>query len=408
MKYDFETVLDRYDNGSVKWNLMKKKKPQVERGIVPFSVADMEFQNPPEIIEALKQYLDSAVLGYQTAEPSWYKAVTDWTKRRYGWITKPEWFYTTPGIVNALYHGVLAFTGEGDGVIVMPPVYYPFYKAVETNGRKLVRCPLLEDGLHYTIDFQKLELLAADPANRLLILCNPHNPVGRVWTREELLRLSEICLRHQVFVISDEIHCDLIMPGHTFTSFASLSEENAANTMTCIAPSKTFNLAGLEASCVILPDRDRRHRLKAQMGRVSYEGRVNALGYKAMEAAYTRCDEWLSEVIQVIEQNHLLLKEFLQENCPEIKAAPLEGTYLQWLDLRSFGWTPEEQENIMVEADLFFDEGSMFGPEGDGFERMNLACPQSVMVEGLRRLCQAINRHRKDNSSLLNTERGVR
>ena len=255
----------------------------------------------------------------------------------------------------------------------------------------MVRCPLKEGReLSYTIDFDRLDTLAADPKNTLLILCNPHNPIGRVWSREELLKISQICLRHHVFVISDEIHCDLIMPGHVFTSFASLSEENAANTMTCIAPSKTFNLAGLEASCVILPDRERKRQLKNEMGRVSYEGRVNVLGYKAMEAAYTRCDEWLSEAIQVIYNNHLLLKDFLKEHCPEVKAAPLEGTYLQWMDLRAFGWTPEEQEKIMVESDLFFDEGSMFGHEGDGFERMNLACPQSVMMDGLYRFSQAV------------------
>lgn len=394
MKYDFETVLDRYDNGSVKWNLMKKKKPQVERGIVPFSIADMEFKNPPEIVEALKDCLDQGVLGYQTAEPSWYEAVTGWTRRRYGWETRPEWFYTTPGIVNALYHGVAAFTEEGDGVIVMPPVYYPFYKAVEENGRRMVRCPLIEgENLHYSIDCEKLEELASKPENRLLILCNPHNPVGRVWTREELMEVSRICLKHQVFVISDEIHCDLIMPGNTFTSFASLSEETEKNTMTCMAPSKTFNLAGLQASCVIIPDQERRRRLKAQMARVSFEGRVNALGYKAMEAAYTKCDAWLGEVIQVIWENHRTLKQFMEERLPEIRTAKLQGTYLQWMDLRAFGWTPERQEEIMTEADLFFDEGILFGPEGKGFERMNLACPKSVLLDALSRLEKAVRQN---------------
>lgn len=394
MKYDFETVLDRYDNGSVKWNLMKKKKPQVERGIVPFSIADMEFKNPPEIVEALKDCLDQGVLGYQTAEPSWYEAVTGWTRRRYGWETRPEWFYTTPGIVNALYHGVAAFTEEGDGVIVMPPVYYPFYKAVEENGRRLVRCPLIEgENLRYSIDYEKLEELASKPENRLLILCNPHNPVGRVWTREELMEVSRICLRHQVFVISDEIHCDLIMPGNTFTSFASLSEETEKNTMTCIAPSKTFNLAGLQASCVIIPDQERRRRLKAQMAKVSFEGRVNALGYKAMEAAYTKCDAWLDEAIQVIWENHRTLKQFMEERLPEIRTAKLQGTYLQWMDFRAFGWTPERQEEIMTEADLFFDEGILFGPEGKGFERMNLACPKSVLLDALSRLEKAVRQN---------------
>ena len=391
MKYDFETVLDRYDNGSVKWNLMKKKKPQVERGIVPFSIADMEFKNPPEIVEALKDCLDQGVLGYQTAEPSWYEAVTGWTRRRYGWETRPEWFYTTPGIVNALYHGVAAFTEEGDGVIVMPPVYYPFYKAVEENGRRLVRCPLIEgENLLYSIDCEKLEELASKPENRLLILCNPHNPVGRVWTREELMEVSRICLKHQVFVISDEIHCDLIMPGNTFTSFASLSEETEKNTM---APSKTFNLAGLQASCVIIPDQERRRRLKAQMAKVSFEGRVNALGYKAMEAAYTKCDAWLDEAIQVIWENHRTLKQFMEERLPEIRTAKLQGTYLQWMDLRAFGWTPERQEEIMTEADLFFDEGILFGPEGKGFERMNLACPKSVLLDALSRLEKAVRQN---------------
>lgn len=394
MKYDFETVLDRYDNGSVKWNLMKKKKPQVARGIVPFSIADMEFKNPPEIVEALKDWLDRGVLGYQTAEPSWYEAVTGWTRRRYGWETRPEWFYTTPGIVNALYHGVAAFTEEGDGVIIMPPVYHPFYKAVEENGRRLVRCPLIEgEDLHYSIDCEKLEELASKPENRLLILCNPHNPVGRVWTREELMEVSRICLRHQVFVISDEIHCDLIMPGNTFTSFASLSEETEKNTMTCMAPSKTFNLAGLQASCVIIPDQERRRRLKAQMAKVSYEGRVNALAYKAMEAAYTKCDAWLGEVIQVIWENHRTLKQFMEERLPKIRTAKLQGTYLQWMDLRAFGWTPERQEEIMTEADLFFDEGIMFGPEGRGFERMNLACPKSVLLDALSRLEKAVRKN---------------
>ena len=394
MKYDFETVLDRYDNGSVKWNLMKKKKPQVERGIVPFSIADMEFKNPPEIVEALKDCLDQGVLGYQTAEPSWYEAVTGWTRRRYGWETRPEWFYTTPGIVNALYHGVAAFTEEGDGVIVMPPVYYPFYKAVEENGRRLVRCPLIEgENLRYSIDCEKLEELASKPENRLLILCNPHNPVGRVWTREELMEVSRICLRHQVFVISDEIHCDLIMPGNTFTSFASLSEETEKNTMTCIAPSKTFNLAGLQASCVIIPDQERRRRLKAQMAKVSFEGRVNALGYKAMEAAYTKCDAWLDEAIQVIWENHRTLKQFMEERLPEIRTAKLQGTYLQWMDLRALGWTPERQEEFMTEADLCFDEGILYGPEGKGFERMNLACPKSVLLDALSRLEKAVRQN---------------
>lgn len=392
MKYDFTTVLDRTDSGSVKWEEMRKRKPDVDKGIVPFSIADMEFQNPPEIIGGLKKYLDTAILGYQTAEPAFYEAVNGWTKRRYGWETKPEWLYTTPGVVNAFYNGVCAFSEKGEGVIVMPPVYYPFYGAIKRTGRELVRCPLIEKDGSYEIDFDLFESLAGENANKILLFCNPHNPVGRVWTREELIRLGEICLRNQIFVISDEIHCDIIMPGHHFTSFATISKELEHNMMTCISPSKTFNLAGVETSCVIMENQELLKKYKKRLLKNAQEGRVNAFGYKACELAYTKCDEWLEEMKQVIYENHVALVAFLKEYCPKVKPGKLEGTYLEWMDLRAYGWTDEEQERIMVEeGQLFFDEGSLFGPEGSGFVRMNLACPKRVMLEGLERLARVLN-----------------
>lgn len=393
MNYDFTTVLDRSECGSVKWNLMKTKKPDVSRGIVPFSVADMEFKNPPEIIQGLKTYLDTAILGYQTAEPAFYEAVSNWTKRRYGWKTKPEWYITTPGVVNGFMHGIRSFAKKGEGVIVMTPVYYPFYRAIERNERKLVKCPLLEKDGHYTIDYDLLEKLAKEPENKLLLFCNPHNPVGRVWTREELKKLSDICMKHQVFMISDEIHCDIIMPGQTFTPLASISRSAEHHVMTCIAPSKTFNLAGLETSIVIMENEKKMNRLKKKMSQLSQDGRVNALGYKACEIAYTQCDQWLEEVIQVIYENHLTLKKFMEERCPRVKVGELQGTYLQWMDFRDYGWTAKEQEHIMTQkGELFFDEGTMFGPEGEGFERMNLACPKSVMMDALLRLERVLNK----------------
>lgn len=394
MKYDFTTVLDRTDSGSVKWNLMKMKKADVSSGIVPFSVADMEFKNPPEIIEGLKKYLDTAVLGYQTAEPAFYEAVNGWTKRRYHWETKPEWLYTTPGVVNAFYHGVRAFAKKGEGVIVMPPVYYPFYGAIKKSGRELVKCPLQEKHGRYQIDYKLFEKLAERSTNKLLLFCNPHNPVGRVWSKEELSRLGEICLKHGVFIISDEIHCDIIMPGHKFTPFASISKELEHHIMTCIAPSKTFNLAGVETSCVIMENEKLFRRLKKRMGKNAQEGRVNAFGYKACEIAYTECDEWLNELISVIYENHMALKEFMKAHCPWVMIGEMEGTYLQWMDFRNYGWSRKEQERIMTEeAQLFFDEGHLFGPEGDGFERMNLACPKSVMMEGLYRLEHVLKKY---------------
>lgn len=394
MKYDFTTVLDRTDTGSVKWNIMKEKKADVSRGIVPFSVADMEFKNPPEIIEGLKKYLDTAVLGYQTAEPAFYKAVNGFTKRHYEWETKPEWLYTTPGIVNAFYNGVRAFAGKGEGVIVMTPVYYPFYGAIKKSGRKLVRCPLVEKGGRYQIDFKLFEKLAMSSKNKLLLFCNPHNPVGRVWTRDELKRVGEICLKNGVFIISDEIHCDIIMPGYRFTSFASVSKELEHNIMTCIAPSKTFNLAGAETGCVIMENEKQLRRLKKRMEENAQEGRVNAFGYKACEIAYTECDEWLEEMIQVVYENHLALKAFMKARCPWVLVGEMEGTYLQWMDFRNYGWSKKEQERIMIqEAELFLDEGYLFGPEGEGFARMNLACPKSVMVAGLFRLYNALKKY---------------
>lgn len=392
MKYDFTTVIDRSDSGSVKWNLMKKKKADVKKGIVPLSVADMEFRNPPEIMEGLKTYLDTAVLGYQTAEPAFYEAVNGWTKRHYGWETKPEWLYTTPGVVNAFYNGLRAFTKKGEGVIVMPPVYYPFYGAIKRNDRELVKCPLNDEDGSYRIDFKRFEKLAAKKNNTLLLFCNPHNPVGRVWTQKELEKLGEICLRHNVFIISDEIHCDIIMPGQTFTSFATISKKLEHNMMTCISPSKTFNLAGVETSCVIMENEKQLKKLKTQMLKNAQEGRVNAFGYKACELAYTKCDEWLSEMNQTIYENHMALKEFIEMHCPRVGVRELQGTYLQWLDFRDYGWSKEEQERIMVEeAELFLDEGYLFGPEGVGFERVNLACPKSVLMDALFRLKHVLN-----------------
>lgn len=398
MKYDFTTVLNRRNTGSVKWNQIESKIGTSEDGIVPFSIADMEFKNPPEVIEGLKAYLDTAVLGYQTAEPAFYEAVNQWTKRRYGWETKPEWLYTTPGVVNALFHAVRAFAKKGEGVIVMPPVYYPFYRSVEANGRRLVRCPLMEEEGSYRIDYDSFEQISRDPSNKLLLFCNPHNPVGRVWSREELERLGNICIKNKVFIISDEIHCDLIMPGQTFTSFASLSKQLEHQIMTCISPSKTFNLAGLETSCVIMENEKKFRRLKKKMAELAQDGRVNALGYKACEIAYTQCDDWLKEAIQIIYENHLALKQLIESRFLNVKVGALEGTYLQWLDFRSYGWTKEEQRRILTqEARLFFDEGYWFGEEGIGFERMNLACPKSVMMEGLERLERVLKNYETRN-----------
>ena len=395
MKYDFTTVVNRSNTGSSKWELMKSLNPNVSEGIIPLSVADMELKNPPEIIKGLQEYLENAVLGYPSATKEFLDAVTSWTKRRYGWETKSEWIINTPGIVNAFYQCVRAFTNPGDGVIVMTPVYYPFFMAIETNDRKIVRNPLiLNDNGKYEIDFDDLEKKAKIDSNKMLILSNPHNPVGRVWTKEELTKIGNICLENNVLVISDEIHCDLIMPGYTHTTFANICEDFAQNTITCIAPSKTFNLAGMQCSNIFIKNEELKEKYLNELMKTAQVSRLNTLGYIATKIAYTQCDEWLDELIKLIDTNRKELTKYIQANIPQIKVINMEGTYLQWLDCRGLEIDYKELERINIfEAELFIDEGYIFGVEGEGFERINLACPTSVLMDALERFNNTIQKY---------------
>jgi cystathionine beta-lyase len=390
MKYDFTTVVDRSNMGSAKWEQMRGWNPEVSPGVVPFSVADMELRNPPEITEGLKNYLDQAILGYTIPTKSYLDAVCCWIEKRHDWAISQEWIIGMPGVVNAFFLAVKALTDEGDGIIIQTPVYYPFYAAAKRNKRTLVTNPLLFTGSGYVIDYDDLEQKARHPRNKVLLFCSPHNPVGRVWTPEELARVGEICLRNQVLIISDEVHFDLIMPGHKHTVFANMAEELANNMIVCTAPSKTFNLAGLQTSNIIIPNPEIRRKYVEELN-LTGSGMLNILGYKACEIAYTECEEWLEQLIKLIYHNHLELKKFMAANLPMIKVFDLEGTYLQWMDFRGLGLDKDELEKFMhFEAQVFFDEGYVFGPEGAGFERMNLACPTKVMMEALERLAVAI------------------
>ena len=387
MKHDFVTVVDRSFMGSSKWEGMKKKNPDVPAKIIPFSVADMELKNPPEIMEGLKEALDSdLILGYTTMTPAYLEAVRGFMKRRHGWEIRTDWIVPSPGVVPALSYAVSALTEPGDGVIIMPPVYYPFSMVTEMNGRTLVENPLIDNGGRYEIDFEDLEEKAKNPNNRLLIFCSPHNPVGRVWTREELERVAEICVRNHVFVVSDEIHFDLIMPGKKHTVFAELSKEAAENCIVCTAPSKTFNLAGMQTSNLMIPNPEIRERMEKELRRNAFVG-LGILGQTACQLAYERCDDWLNELLIHLDGNRRYVEHFLEEQIPQIKAYPLEGTYLMWLDFRGLGLSCEELENCMVrEAYLFFDEGYIFGTGGAGFERMNIACPRQALEGAMNRL----------------------
>lgn len=392
MKYDFETVINRFNVGAYKYDQMISWNPDVTEDVVPFSVADMELKNAPEIREGLKKYIDDNILGYTGPTEGYLNAVCRWMKKRHDWDIKPEWIIQSAGVVGAFYSAIKALTKPGDGIIIMTPCYYPFYSAIELNGRKVVKSPLINTGDTYVIDYEDFEKKAKDYKNKILLFCSPHNPVGRVWKKEQLEKIADICLKNDVLIISDEIHFDLIMPGYEHTVFAKISEEAANNMIVCTAPSKTFNLAGMQTSNLIIPNKKIRD---AYLDEVTSNGfaMLNILGYEACRIAYTECEEWLEQLIELINYNHLELKKFMEENIPEIKVYDLEGTYLQWMDFNPLGMDKDELERVMhKEAKVFFDEGYIFGEEGNGFERMNIACPTRIMMAALERIKEALKK----------------
>lgn len=392
MKYDFETLVDRTNTGSFKWEQMKDWNPNVEKGVVPYTVADMELKNPPEIIEGLKKYIDHTILGYTAPTEGFTNAVYGWMKKRHNWEIKPEWIVNSAGVVSAFYTAIRALSKPGDGIIINSPVYYPFYSAIELNDRKVVKNALVYDGRTYVIDYEDLEKKAQDPKNKILLFCSPHNPVGRVWKKEELEKVADICLRNDVLIISDEIHNDLIMPGFEHTVMATLSDKVANNMIVLTAPSKTFNLAGMQTSNIIIPNKEIREIFQEETAKNAFHT-LNILGYKACEIAYTECEEWLDQLIELVHHNYLELRKYMEENLPQIKVYDMEGTYLVWMDFNALGLDKDELEEFLhMEAQVFFDEGYIFGEEGNGFERMNIACPTKTLMEGLERLSNSIKK----------------
>lgn len=387
MAYNFTTINKRYGKGSFKWQEMARYGVRPEEDIIPFSVADMELETAPEIKEALKKEIDDFVLGYANPTASYWEACCAWQEKRHHWAAKPEWICPSHGVVDAFFTAVKAYTQPGDGVMLLTPVYYPMYHAVLDTGRKLVDCPLVEQGDSYAIDFEDFERKAKDCHTKMLIFCSPHNPAGRVWTREELQRISGICLANGVLVVSDEIHDDLIMPGYEHTVYASLSPEAEQNCLVLTAPSKTFNLAGLQTSNIFIPNAYLRARYMDFLKQTNPNPKCNILGYLACETAYRKCEKWLDQCLQVIDANRKLVIGFMAQKFPQIKVKRLEGTYLLWMDWRGLGLDYKELEWINhQEARLFFDEGYIFGKQGEGFERWNLACPTRYIQEALERM----------------------
>lgn len=390
MKYDFTTLESRKNTGSIKWEQMYEWNPNVADNIVPLSVADMELKPVPEVIEGLKKYLDKVILGYTAAYPSFLNSVISWIEKRHKYRVEKEWIVNTPGVVNAFYAAVNAFTNPGDGVIIFRPVYYPFSMAIEKNNRKIVNCPLIETDGYYTIDFEKLENLAKKAENKLIIFCSPHNPIGRVWKKDELKKLGEIAVKNNTIIVSDEIWCDIIMPGYKHFMMGRLGGEIEDNLILCTAPSKTFNLAGMATSNIIIKNKELRDKYSETL-QVMRSASINILGYKACELAYTYGEEWLFELIKLIDTNQKIVKKFFDEKFPKIKARLIEGTYLQWIDFRALNLSNEELENFMhMEAEFFTDEGYIFGDEGSGYERINLAAPTWVIEDSLKRLEKAL------------------
>lgn len=392
MKYDFTTLIDRSHQGSYKWNSMKRHDPQVPSGIVPFSVADMELKNPPEVVEGLKSYLDEAILGYTGHTDAYLEAVAGWMERRHHWKISKDWIITSPGVVTAFQAAIKSVIQPNEGVVILSPVYYPFYSAIKRFHGNVVCVELLNHQGKYSIDFDALEKALQNPNNKLLLFCSPHNPVGRVWTKEELEKIGSLCLKYGITIISDEIHHDLVLSGHKHTVFATLSDELANRMIVCTSPSKTFNLAGMQTSNIIIPNEELRKNFDEALNEISDSG-LNALGYKACELAYTKSEAWLQELLKLIETNRNLVCECMETYFPEVVISPLEGTYLLWLDFRAFGLSKEALEEKMIkEARWFTDEGYLFGEGGVGFERINLACPTWVLEEALLRLRKAFNK----------------
>ncbi len=402
MQYDFDREVSRRGTSAVKWSVMHDDaNPLVPRfteeyfgqnRLLPMWVADMDFPSPQPVIDALVARAAHGLYGYTIPGDSFYEAVIGWMRRRHNWTIEREWLAVTPGIVSGLSLLVQTFAGPGDKILVQPPVYYPFYSVIENNGAQVVRNPLVFEHGRYRMDFDDLEAKASDPAVTMAILCSPHNPVGRVWTADELARFGEICLKHNVLVVSDEVHGDLILPGGRFTPFATVRPEFGRRAIICTAPSKTFNLAGLKTSCLVIADAERRAAFDRTLHSHGILG-ASVFGAVALEAAYNHGEEWLEQALAYIQGNLEFLQSFVAAHLPQITVAPLEGTYLAWLDCRRLGLDRQALKRLMLdEARVYFDEGYMFGDEGEGFERVNIACPRSILAEALDRIRAAVER----------------
>lgn len=380
----FDEIVDRRGTGAVKWDTMPN------HDTIPMWVADMDFKTAPAIIDALRSRVEQGVFGYTYVPETYYDAIIRWFGERHGWsINRKEILYTI-GVVPALSAIVKALTRPGDKVIIQPPVYNCFFSSVANNGCETLENNLVYTDGRYTIDFADLERKAADPAATLMIVCNPHNPAGRVWTADELRRIGDICIRHNVAIISDEIHCELTFNGHDYTPFASLGEEYALHSVSCVSPSKAFNIAGLQIANMVTRNDEWLAKIDRAVN-INEVCDVNPFGVAALMAAYNHGAEWLEELKAYLWDNYLYVRDFFKHNFPNLTVTELEGTYLMWIDCRSTGLTSAQLEQRLLDiANVRVNSGTMYGAAGEGFIRLNIACPRSMIEAGLQRLKKAL------------------
>ena len=393
--YNFDKIINRKGTNCLKYDYA------VERGkpadVLPLWVADMDFTVSEEITKSLHAAVDHGIYGYTQPKDAYYNAITNWMEKNHNWKTKREWIMKTPGVVFALGAAVKAFTKPGDAVLIQNPVYYPFTNIIRDNDRRVIDNTLVyekrvtEGKSQYSIDYEDFERKIVQENIKLFILCNPHNPVGRVWNREELQYLGEICLRHHVIVVSDEIHNDFVYPGFEHTVFANVDPRFAEFTVTCTAPSKTFNLAGLQISNIFISNETLREAFQKEIDKTGYD-EPNALGAVACEAAYRGGQAWLDQLRAYLLENLNFLRAYLQEKIPQIHLVEPEGTYLVWLDCSELGISGKELDQFIVEkAGLWLDGGAMFGPSGADFQRVNIACPRATLELALDKLKAAVD-----------------
>lgn len=382
---DFDKITDRTCTNAIKYDLAEAwNKP---KDAISLWVADMDFPTAPCIQKAIAEKAAHGIFGYSSPDWRYYEALKKWFKERHSYEIQDEWVVNTPGVCFSLSTAIKAFTVEGESVLMQKPVYYPFFNMTKSLGRKVVNSPLELKNGHYEINFQDFEEKIASENVKMFILCSPHNPGGRVWKKQELERISEICLRHNVLVVSDEIHSDITFEGHTHTVYASLSQAAAENSIICTAPSKSFNLAGLQFSNIIIPNTRLRAEFLRELDKTGYD-EPSIMGIVAATAAYSEGAEWFEEVKSYIWENILFAKKYIEENCPKIKVVVPEGTYLLWLDFTGFDLSDKEiNERILNKAKVWLDSGNMFGKEGEKFQRINCATPRATLKAALERIC---------------------